>query len=174
MDMLYQISKIYVVLVRVYFAAMKHHGPKVSWGGKGLFGLQTISLFIIAGSQDRNSNRVKNLEIEADVELILTGQVSMACSACFLIEPRDGTTQNGLPPPPPCQVLIKKMSYRLAYSPILLRQFLNSGSLVTSDSNICQVDIKLSSPCIRTNMVFFNTGMWEAFSSVFLMFQFLI
>lgn len=39
MDMLYQISKIYVVLVRVYFAAMKHHGPKVSWGGKGLFGL---------------------------------------------------------------------------------------------------------------------------------------
>jgi hypothetical protein len=28
----------------------------------------------------------------------------MACSACFLIEPRDGTTHNKLPPPPPLPI----------------------------------------------------------------------
>jgi hypothetical protein len=51
----------------------------------------------------------------------------MACSTCFLIEPR--TTCPGMSPPTMGwallhQSLIKKMFYKLAYSPIL-RHFLN-------------------------------------------------
>jgi hypothetical protein len=58
--------------------------------------------------------------------ILLNGLFLMACSACFLIEPR--TTCPGMAPPTmgwalPHQSLIKKMPYRLAHSP-LLRHFL--------------------------------------------------
>jgi hypothetical protein len=36
---------------------MRHHDLKTSLGGKGLFDLYVTLLFIIEGSQDRNSNR---------------------------------------------------------------------------------------------------------------------
>ena len=37
------------------------------------------------------------------------------------------------------------MPYRLAYSPILRRHFLNRGFVLSDDSSLCQVDIKLVS-----------------------------
>lgn len=41
------------------------------------------------------------------------------------------------------QLLLKKMIYRLAYSLFLGRHFLNGGFLLTDDSSLCKVDIKL-------------------------------
>jgi hypothetical protein len=45
----------------------------------------------------------------------------------------------------PHQSLIKKIPYRLAYSPILWRHFINSGHHLSQDFSLCQVAIKLSS-----------------------------
>jgi hypothetical protein len=58
--------------------------------------------------------------------VLLTGLLPMACSACFLIEPR--TTSPGLAPPTmgwalPHQSIIKKIPYRLAYRLILMEAF---------------------------------------------------
>jgi hypothetical protein len=75
----------------------------------------------------------------------------MACSACFLIEPR--TTSLGMAPPTmgiphgPHQSLIKKMPNKLAYSLILWRQFLNRSSFFSDDSTLCQVNRQLASTC---------------------------
>jgi hypothetical protein len=69
----------------------------------------------------------------------------LACSACSLIEPR--TTSPGMAPPTMGWALthisiIKKMPYRLAYSLIVWRHFLNWGSLLSNDFSVHQVDIK--------------------------------
>ena len=47
-------------------------------------------------------------------------------------QPRDGTTHSGLGPLPSLMV---EMPYRLAYSWILWRQFLNWGSLLSDDAS---------------------------------------
>ena len=78
--------------------------------------------------------------------MLLTGLLLMTCSAIFLIEPnqpRVGTTHNGLGPPLP--ITIETVPSRLAFSLILWRCFLRWDSLLSDDSSLCQVDIKLSS-----------------------------
>lgn len=50
----------------------------------------SVSVFIIEGSQDRNSSRGRNLEKGADAEAMEWCYI-LACSACFLIEPRTST-----------------------------------------------------------------------------------
>jgi hypothetical protein len=80
--------------------------------------------------------------------MLLTGLLIMACSACFLIEPR--TTSPRMASPTmgwalPNQSLIKKMPYSLACSPILWRHVLNWSSLLSDDSSLCKVGIKLAS-----------------------------
>lgn len=45
---------------------------------------------------------------------------------------------------PSYQSLIKEMSYWLAYNPSLWGHFLNQGSLLSSDSGLHRVDIKLT------------------------------
>jgi hypothetical protein len=62
-------------------------------------------LFIIKGSQNRNSEQGRNLEAEADTKTMVYWLVPMACSAYFLIEPkttspRNSTTHNELGPSP--------------------------------------------------------------------------
>jgi len=57
-------------------------------------------------------------------------------------QPRDGTTTHNGPGPPPLET--KKMSYRLLYSLILWRHFLNRGSLFLDDYSLGHVGIKLS------------------------------
>jgi hypothetical protein len=65
----------------------------------------------------------ENLEAEADAEAVV-GCCFLSCSYKTQDhQPRDGPTHNGLGPPH--QSLIKKMPYRLAYSLILRRHFLN-------------------------------------------------
>jgi hypothetical protein len=71
--------------------------------------------------------------------VLLTGLLPLACSACFLIEPR--TTSPGLAPPTmgwalPSWSLIKKTPY----SCISWRHFLKGGSFLCGNSSLCQVD----------------------------------
>jgi hypothetical protein len=95
------------VLVKVSMALIKHHDQKASWGGKGLFSLH----FHIAVHHQRKSGqeltRGRDLEAGADAEAMEAyWLVPLACSTCSLTEPkttyqsRDGTTPNGLGPPP--------------------------------------------------------------------------
>ena len=77
----------------------------------------------------------------------MEGCCLLACSACCVIERR--TTSPGMAPPTmgwalPYQSLIKEIPYRLAYSPILWRHFLNWGFLLSDDFSLCQLDIKMS------------------------------
>jgi hypothetical protein len=76
--------------------------------------------------------------------LLLTGLLTMACSACFLIELR---TTNQMAPLTLCWTLpngslVKKMPYGLSYSLILWRHFLNWGSLLSDDFYLSHVDTK--------------------------------
>ena len=67
------------------------------------------SLFIMEEIQERNSNRAGSWRqelMQRPWRVLLTNLLPMACSACFIKEPRinqprDGTTYNGLGPPPP-------------------------------------------------------------------------
>ena len=86
-------------------------------------------LFIIEGSQDRNSNRAGTWRQEetwkpwrgAAYWLAPCGLLSLLSYRTQDHKPRDGTTHNELGPP--YQSLIKKMPYRLAYNSILWRCF---------------------------------------------------
>jgi hypothetical protein len=85
----------------------------------------SISLYIIKGSQHRNSQPGKNLEAGADDArpqrratywLVLHDVFSLCSYRSKDHQPRVGTTHNGLDPPPS---ITKKMPYKLAYRPIL-------------------------------------------------------
>ena len=93
-------SIIYIgdVLVRVSIAVMKHHGQKASWEGKGLFGLH----FCIAVHHQRKAGQElkqnRNLEAGTEAEAMEGSCLfPMACSACFLIEPRTTSSRVALP-----------------------------------------------------------------------------
>ena len=117
---------------------------KATWGGEGLFS----SLFHISihpkevragtqtGQEPGGRSWCRSLE-----GMLLTGLLTMVCSACSLIEPRT-TSWSMAPPtvtcPNPHQPLIKKMPY----SQVWWRHFLNWDSLFSSS---CQVDLKLVS-----------------------------
>ena len=97
---------------------MKHHDQKQVGEERAYLAYTSISLFIIEGGQDRNSNMAGTWRQK------LKGLLLVACSACFLTEPR--TTSPELAPPTieepfPHQLLGKKMFYSL----ILWRHFLN-------------------------------------------------
>lgn len=51
------------------------------------------------------------------------------------------------------QPLIKKMHYRFLYRPVLRRHFLNWESLLSYDSNACQIDTKLANTIINANKI---------------------
>jgi hypothetical protein len=91
----------------------KHHDQKQVGEERVCLAYTPISLFII-GCQDRNSHRARTLRqvlMQKPWRVLLTGFLFMACSACFLIEPKssDGTTHSKLGLPHPS--LIKKMPY---------------------------------------------------------------
>jgi hypothetical protein len=71
--------------------------------------------------------------------MLLTGLLPLACSICFLIEPK--TTRAGMAPPTmawalPTWSLIEKMSY----SWISWRHFLKGGSFLCDNSSLHQLD----------------------------------
>lgn len=87
--------------------------------------------------------------------MLLTGLLLVACSACFLIEPRSTSPGMALPTigrTLPHQSQIKKMPNKLTYSPVLWEHFSAEApsSLMTS---LCQVDIKLASTEANPNFL---------------------
>ena len=85
----------YTECLRVSIAVMKHHGQKKQVGEERVFMAYTsTALFIIEGSQGSSKR--------SHGGMLLTGLLPMACSACFLIEPRAIS---------PGMALIKKLPY---------------------------------------------------------------
>jgi hypothetical protein len=85
------------VLVRVCIPA--HHEPRSKLGRKGFIRLTLPTLlFITKGSQDWNSSRAGSRSwCRGHGGMLLSGLLPLACSACFLIEPR--TTGPAMVPP---------------------------------------------------------------------------
>jgi hypothetical protein len=114
-------------------------------------------LFIIEGSQARNSSRAGTWRQEL-MQRPWRGAASCLSPHVFLSllsyrtqdhQPRDGTTYNSLARPPS---ITKKILYKLSSSQILWRHFLSRGFLPFSPfaSSLCQVDTKLASTRVFT------------------------
>lgn len=73
------------VLVGVPIAMMKHHDPKQPKEERVCFADTSLSLFIIEGSQGRNSNRIRTWRQEL---IQMKEWCILACSDCLPIEPR--------------------------------------------------------------------------------------
>jgi hypothetical protein len=126
---------------------------QINSAGKGSF---CLSFYITVLHQRKSGQELtqgRDLEAGADAEamegaadwLASPGLLPLACSACFLIDPRthqpkDGPTHNMLG-----QSLIKKMPY----SWILWRAFFSQLNFLLSD-NSSEVDIKLASRAPNT------------------------
>jgi hypothetical protein len=103
---------------------MKYHDQNARWE-KRVFWLTlptSISLFILKGSQDRNSNKAGTLRQhlkERPWRSAAPCLAPMSCSSCFHKEPR--ITSPGMAPPTmiqvfPYQLLTRKVPYRPAYN----------------------------------------------------------
>ena len=132
----------FLSLVRV---TMKHHNQKQVGEERVYLAYTSILLFSPEGSQDRKSYRAGTWGrswYRGRGGVLFTDLLIMACSACFLTEPR--TTSPGMAPPAmgwtlPHQSLIKKMPYRPAYILILRRRIPNWDSLLSDDFGCLQL-----------------------------------
>jgi hypothetical protein len=79
-----------------------------------------LLLFITKGSQDWNSGT--RSWCRGHGGMLLTGLLPLACSACFLIEPK--STSPGMAP----------------HTTVSWRHFLKGGSFLCDNSSLCQVD----------------------------------
>ena len=87
----------------------------------------------------RAGTKVETMKAEAH-RLMCSLTCSVAQAQLVFLQPRaicvrDGAALSGLGPP---ISVTKKMPYRLAYSPILRRHFLNCGSLFSDNPSSCQ------------------------------------
>lgn len=119
--------------------------PKATWDERVY--LAYVSQSIEGRQGRRNSNLAGSRLVQKPwSKILLSSSLLVAYSVCFLIEFR--TTSWAVVSPTcwatPCQSLTKKTSYRLAYSPVWWRDFLKWGSLLSNDSSLCQVAIKLA------------------------------
>lgn len=123
-------QKIVSACLRVTMAAMKHHDQS-SVERKGFIWL-AFPHCCSALKKVRTETQGRNLKTRADAET--TEECCLlACLGCSLIEPR--TTSSGVAPLTmgwslSHRSLIKKVSYKLAYSSILQRRFLSQYSLL--------------------------------------------
>ena len=79
-----------------FYSYTNHHDQEASWEGKGLF---SVYLHIAVHHQRKSGLELtqgRSLEAGADAEAMERCPL-LACSACFLIEPR--TTSPGMAPP---------------------------------------------------------------------------
>jgi hypothetical protein len=123
------------VLVRVSILAQTSW-PRNKLGRKGFIQLTLSTLLLITkGSQDWNSSRSGNRSwYRGHGGILLTGLLLLACSACFLIEPKTTSPemvhpQGDLPP----WSLIEKMPY----SWISWRDSLKGGSSHCDNCSLC-------------------------------------
>jgi hypothetical protein len=95
-------------------------------------------LFITTGIQGMDSDQEPGGRswCRSHGGVLLAGLLHMACSAPFLIKPRDGTTHHG--PALPQWSLVKKMPY----SWISWRHFLSWSPFLFDDPNMYQVDTR--------------------------------
>lgn len=108
-----------VVLVRVSIAMMKHHDQKQIGEEMVYLAYTSTPQFITKGSQSRNSHREGTWSqelLQKPWRVLLTDLLPMACSACFLMEPR--ITSPGMAPTTmswalPHQSPVKKLPYSL-------------------------------------------------------------
>jgi len=110
-------------------------------GEKGVYSVYTSTLlFITKGSQDWNSSRSGSRSwCRNHGKMLFTGFLTLACSACFLLEPK--TTRPEMVPPTmsyafPSWSLIEKMPY----SWISWRHFLKGGYFLYDNSSLCNVN----------------------------------
>ena len=136
---------------------MKHHDRKQAREERDF--LAYTSILCVVRYWRKSGQELKqgeNLEQELTRDhgrALLTDLFPMVCSACFLIEIK--TTSQGWHHPQwaaPTPSLIKKKAYRLAHSPILWRHFLNRESLLSSNSSLCQINIKPASTCVLCSL----------------------
>jgi hypothetical protein len=114
------------VLVRVTVVVIKHHDQKASWRRKDLFWL-TFQHWCPSLKEVRTGSQTAQepgdrVSLRGHRRVLLTGLLSMACSAWYIIE--SWTTSPGMEPLTmgwafPHQPLIKKMPDSLAYSSLL-------------------------------------------------------
>jgi hypothetical protein len=82
------------MLVLGFLFLYKHYDQEPSWGGRVYSAYISTLLFITKGSQDWNSSRSGSRSwCRGHGGMLLTGLLPLACSACFLIEPK--TTISG-------------------------------------------------------------------------------
>jgi hypothetical protein len=77
----------------------------------------------------------------------MDGLLPLACSACFLIEPKTTSTEMVPPTMDPSPLITEKMPY----SWISWRHFLKGGSFLCDNSSLCQVNHKHSCNCIQVS-----------------------
>ena len=116
--------------------------PKASWGGKNLSCLQL---------QGRNLEVVTDAEAWRSAAYWLTPH-SLLGLLCYIIQ--DHQSRDGYHPQWALlhQSQIGKMSHSFAYSQILWGYFLNWNSLLSDDSSLYQIDIKLASTNTKMKM----------------------
>jgi hypothetical protein len=127
-----------LVLVRVTIAMIKHHDQSL---GEEKAYLAHTSLFITGGrSQDRNSSKAvtrKQELIQRLWRVLLTGLLSMACSACFLKEPRTTSPEKVLP-------LLHQSLIKRVPTASQMRHFLSQRYFLSEDASLYQVDVKVA------------------------------
>jgi hypothetical protein len=122
-------------------------------GRKGFIQLTFSTLLLITkGCQDWNSSRSRSRSwFRGHGGVLLTGLLSLTCSACSLIEPRLPAQRWHHPQGDlPTWSLIEKMPY----SWISWRHFPNWSSFLCDNYSLCQVDTKLAST--PTNITFWT------------------
>ena len=128
--------------LRVLIAVAKHHDPKANQKKKVYLVYTSLSYLILKGNRDKNSNRTGTCWHKLMQKLWRRASYWLVPHGLLRIQYyhlTDVTTYNGLDPPSN----IKTMSYSLAYSLILCRHFLNGVSLLSDESSLCHIDIKL-------------------------------
>jgi hypothetical protein len=81
-------------LSKGFYSCPKHHDQEPNWGGKGLFSLHFPHC--CSSPEEVRTGTQAGQEAGADAEA-MEGCYLLACSACFLIEPK--TTSPGMAPP---------------------------------------------------------------------------
>ena len=133
------------VSVRVSIAALKHHDQEARCGGKSLLGLVTLQ-------HCRSSLKKVRTEIQSSQDHENRSwwrDQKENLHACLppihnLLSPPSYRTQDGQPGmvPPTIHWALPHWSLneKMPYSWISWRHFLNWGSVLSDDSNLCQVD----------------------------------
>jgi hypothetical protein len=130
-----------LALVRVSISAQKIMTKKQVGEERFYSSYTSTLLYITKGSQDWNHTGQEpggRRWCRGHGGMFLTDLFPLACSACFLIEPR---TSPGMAPPTMVWALSpRSLIEKMSYSWISWRHFLKGGSFLWNNFSLCQVD----------------------------------